>query len=145
MDDWVVWLLIAAGLLVAEVLTLTYVLGLIGLAAVLAAGFAYGGASVAVQLVAFAAAGAALGFGVAPIARRHRREPEAVRMGVAALEGQSATVTTEVTATTGRVTLGGESWAARAVDPSIHIAAGTQVSVASVDGATLVIYEQDLT
>jgi membrane protein implicated in regulation of membrane protease activity len=140
---WVVWLVAAAGLAVAEVITLTFVLGLLAIAAVLASVVALAGVPVAAQIAVFAAAGAGLAFGVAPIARRHLRTPTALRTGVAALEGRKVTVTEDVTARGGRVKVGGESWAARALDPTREIPAGTSVSVAKVDGATLVVYDTE--
>ncbi len=53
-------------------------------------------------------------------------------------------MTTDVTTVGGRVKVGGESWAARPLDPSRTIPAGTCVAVAKVDGASLVVYEQEL-
>jgi membrane protein implicated in regulation of membrane protease activity len=140
---WVIWLVAAAGLAVAEVLTLTFVLGLLAVAAALTAVVALAGVPVAAQIAVFAAAGAGLTLGVGPIARRHLRTPTALRTGVNALEGRRVTVTEDVTPRGGRVKVGGESWAARALDPTREIPAGTSVSVAKVDGATLVVYDTE--
>jgi membrane protein implicated in regulation of membrane protease activity len=67
-----------------------------------------------------------------------------VRTGIAALAGRPATVTTAVDRTGGRVKLGGESWAARALDPTVALPIGAVVHVAEVDGATLVVYQSEL-
>ena len=144
MEPWVIWLLLAAALAVAEVLTVTLVLGLLAVAAVLAAGADLIGLPVAAQVLVFAAAGAGLTLAVRPVAKRHLTTGPAVRTGVAALTGRPALVTQQIDRTGGRVKLGGESWAARALDPTTPLPEGTAVTVADVDGATLVVYQSEL-
>ena len=144
MAPWVIWLLLAAGLAVAEITTLTLLLGLLAGAAVLAAGSALLGLPVAGQIAVFAASGAVLTLGVRPVARRHLLPGSGVATGIAALQGQRAVVTTGIDSTSGRVKLGGESWAARALDPTSPLPEGTTVTVARVDGATLVVYPSEL-
>jgi membrane protein implicated in regulation of membrane protease activity len=143
MEAWVVWLIIAGVLGVAEVLTLTFALGLIAVAA-LAAGFAGAlGLPVAVQLVAFAVASAAgLGF-VRPIATRHIKQPPALRSGTAALVGREALTLTEVTRLAGLVKIGGEEWTARPYDPDVVIPEGALVDVLAIEGATALVYPRE--
>ncbi len=145
MAPWVIWLVLAAALAVAEITTLTLLLGLLAAAAVLAAGSDLLGLPVAGQIAVFAASGAALTLGVRPIARRHLQPGSGVATGIAALHGQSAVVTTGIDGVGGRVKLGGESWAARALDPTSPLPEGTTVTVAKVDGATLIVYASELT
>jgi membrane protein implicated in regulation of membrane protease activity len=145
MDPWVIWLVLATLLAVAEVLTVTIVLGLLAVAAVLAAGADLIGLPVVAQIVVFAAAGAGLTLTVRPIARRHLQAGPNVRTGVAALTGRPALVTKQIDHTGGRVKIGGESWAARSLDPTTPLPEGTSVTVADVDGATLVVYQSELT
>jgi len=144
MEPWVIWLLLAAALAVAEVLTVTLVLGLLAVAAVLAAGADLIGLPVAAQVLVFAAAGAGLTLAVRPVAKRHLTTGPAVRTGVAALTGRPALVTQQIDRSGGRVKLGGESWAARSLDPTTPLPEGTAVTVAEVDGATLVVYQSEL-
>ena len=144
MDPWVIWLILAAGLAVAEVLTVTLVLGLLAVAAVLAAGAALIGLPVAAQIVVFAGAGAGLTLAVRPVAKRHLTAGPLVPTGVAALTGRPAVVTQQIDRTGGRVKIGGESWAARALDPTTPLPEGTAVTVADVEGATLVVYQSEL-
>ena len=108
MEPWVIWLLLAAALAVAEVLTVTLVLGLLAVAAVLAAGADLIGLPVAAQVLVFAAAGAGLTLAVRPVAKRHLTTGPAVRTGVAALTGRPALVTQQIDRTGGRVKLGGD-------------------------------------
>ena len=79
MDSWIIWLIVAAVLGVAELLTTTLAFGLLAVAAVAAAVVGAFHLSFALQLVAFAvAAGAGLGF-VRPIAIKHIKQPPALR------------------------------------------------------------------
>ena len=72
MSSWIVWLIVAAVLGVAELLTTTLAFGLIAAAAVVAAVVGAFGLGLPLQLAAFVvAAGAGLGF-VRPIAMRHK-------------------------------------------------------------------------
>ena len=143
MEDWVVWLVVAGALLVAELFTLTFVLGLLSAAAVVTAGAAALDVPVAGQVAVFAVS-SALGYVlVRPFERVHQRTP-ALTTGTAALEGRRAVVTEEVGRDGGRVTLGGESWAARALTPGTALPVGASVVVSNVDGATVVVYPEEL-
>ena len=143
MDDWVLWLVVAGALLVAELFTLTFVLGLLSAAAVVTGGAAAIGVPVAGQVAVFAGT-SALGYVlVRPFERLHQRTP-ALTTGTAALEGKRAVVTEEVTVHAGRVSLGGESWAARPLTPGTTLAVGASVVVSTVDGATVVVYPEEL-
>ncbi|MGI5165972.1 NfeD family protein [Spirillospora sp. CA-253888] len=93
MEPWVVWLLAAALLGLAELLTLTLALGLLAVAA-LAAGLAgAAGLPVALQVAVFCAGSVAGLAVVRPIARRHVRQPPPLRTGTAALVEGSEAVT----------------------------------------------------
>jgi len=76
-----------------------------------------------------------------PIARRHLRQPLALRTGTAALVGAKAVVVERVDTAGGRVKIGGEIWSARAFDESQVLEPGTRVEVAQIEGATALVYE----
>ena len=143
MSSWIVWLIVAAVLGVAELLTTTLAFGLIAIAAVVAAVVGVFHLDLAVQLAAFVlAAGAGLGF-VRPIALRHIKQPPALRTGTAALVGRSAIVLEEVTEHRGRVRIDGEEWSSRAYDESLVIPVGTKVDVMQIHGATDLVYPRE--
>lgn len=143
MGDWVFWLVVAGALMLAELFTLTFVLGMFAVAAAVAAVAAALGLPLAGEIGVFVAASGVLWFLVKPLERAHRRQPS-LATGVAALRGRHGVVLEEVGPHSGRVQLGGESWAARALAPGMVIAAGAAVSVAEVDGATLVVFPEEL-
>ena len=143
MESWIVWLIVAAVLGVAELLTTTLAFGLIAIAAVAAAVVGAFHLSFALQLVAFAVtAGAGLGF-VRPIAIKHIKQPPALRTGVAALVGRSAIVLEEVTEHSGRVRIDGEEWSSRPYDDSLVIPVGTKVDVMQIKGAIALVYPRE--
>ncbi|MHA6793817.1 NfeD family protein [Pseudonocardia bannensis] len=115
MAVWVIWLITAVALGVAEVFTLTAALGLLGAAALITSGAAAIGLPVPLQLLVFAIAAAAGIVVLRPIAARHMLRPSLERFGVDALCGRTAYVVDEVTERTGTVRIGGEEWTARAL------------------------------
>lgn len=140
MGSWVIWLVLAALLGVAEVMTTTLSFGLIAVAAVVAALAGMAGAALPLQVVAFVlASGAGLGV-VRPIAMRHIKQPPLLRTGTAALVGRSAFVVEEVNARGGQVRIGGELWSSRPYDESLVIPAGSAVDVLAIEGVTALVH-----
>ena len=143
MESWIVWLVLAAVLGVAEVMTTTLALGLLAVAALVAAVVGGVGLGLPFQLGAFALTAVA-GLGVVrPLAVRHIRQPPLLRSGTSALVGRSATVVEEVTALGGRVRIGGEVWSARSYDESQVIPTGSAVDVFAIEGATALVHPRE--
>jgi membrane protein implicated in regulation of membrane protease activity len=142
MPDWVIWVIIATVLVGGEALaSFTFILGPLGLAAVVPAIVAAAGGPVQAQLVSFiVAAVASLGL-VRPIARRHLYTPVAIRTGTAALVGSRALVLERVDADSGQVKIGGEVWTARPYDEDDVYEAGARVEVIQIKGATALVQE----
>lgn len=143
MMAWIAWLIVAAVLGIAELMTTTFALGIIAVAALVAAGVGGLHGGLPFQVLAFViAAGAGLGF-VLPVARRHVRQPPLLRTGTAALVGKSGSVLEEVTADSGRVRIGGEVWSARSYDEALVIPVGAAVDVMQIEGATALVYPRE--
>jgi membrane protein implicated in regulation of membrane protease activity len=143
MDSWVIWLIIAAVLGTIEIATTTLAFGLLGAAALIAAGAGFVGGGAAVQFGAFILA-SALGLGVArPFAMRHIRHPPLLRTGTAALVGRTGYVLDEVSDHGGRVRIGGEEWSARPYDETLVIPVGTKVDVLQIEGASALVYPRE--
>jgi membrane protein implicated in regulation of membrane protease activity len=141
MTAWLIWVLVAAGLALGEVLTLGFFLGPIALAAIAAALVALAGGGAVLQLIVFIAGAIASVAVLRPIATRHLRMPQALRTGTAALVGARAIVLERVDDSGGRVKIGGETWSARAFFDGQVIEPGTRVEVAKIEGATALVYE----
>ena len=143
MGTWIIWLIVAAVLGVAEVMTATLAFGLVAIAALAGAGVGAIGGNPALQFGAFAVVSVA-GLGlVRPFAMRHIRQPPLLRTGTAALVGRSAYVLDEVTALGGRVRIGGEEWSARPYDETLTIPKGSTVDVMQIEGATALVYPRE--
>ena len=138
MDDWVVWLVVAAVLGALELMSLTLVLGFASLAAVAAGVLALAGAPGWGQLILFSVALVVLLVVVRPIALRHRQNPAPLRTGVDALVGQVAVALTDVDRDGGQVKVGGEVWTARA-SGGAPVVAGARVRVVAIQGATALV------
>ena len=141
MEDWVWWMVAAGGLIAAEIFTLSFFLGPVGVAAVVAALAALLGAGTAVQIVIFIVASAASLAFLRPIATRHLRTPARLRSGAAALVGSKALVLERVDRDAGQVKIGGEVWTARAFDDDDVLEPGARVEVMKIEGATALVAE----
>ena len=143
MDPWLIWLIVAAALVGIEVATLTLVMGMAAVGALGAMVTALVGGPVWAQMVVFIVITVAMLLVVRPMARHHLHTPAQLRTGTAALVGASGVVLDEVTARDGRVRINGEVWSARAYDGRSVIAAGRDVHVVKIDGATALIMEEE--
>lgn len=137
---WLLWLVLAVLLGVAEFFTLTLTLGVLAGAALVASIAAGLGASVPIQVLAFAVTGGVALVAVRPVAKRHLALPPGSRDGSDALVGRSALVTREVSAAGGLVNLCGEEWSARPYDEDLVIPPGVRVDVFEIEGATALVY-----
>ena len=90
MVAWIVWLIVAAVLGVAELVTITFALGIIAVGALVAAAVGAAGLGLPFQLLAFVVASGAGLVVVLPIARRHIKQPPLLRTGPAALVGRDS-------------------------------------------------------
>ena len=143
MESWIVWLVLAAVLGVAEIMTTTLAFGLIAVGAVVAGVVGVAGGGLPFQLIAFGVASAA-GLGVVrPIAVRHIKQPPLLRTGTSALVGRSAKVVEWVTDDGGKVRIGGELWSARPYDESLVIPMGSTVDVFAIEGATALVHPRE--
>ncbi|CAL9289112.1 NfeD family protein [Streptomyces griseoincarnatus] len=139
-DAWLWWLIGAAALGIALVVTAMPELGMLAVGAVAAAVVSgiFGGGAVA-QVAVFAVVSTALIAVVRPIARRHRSQRPELASGVDALRGKQAVVLERVDGSGGRIKLAGEVWSARALDRSHSYEVGQEVDVVEIEGATAIV------
>jgi membrane protein implicated in regulation of membrane protease activity len=144
-EAWEIWLIVALVLGIAEVLSLTFVLGMLSLGAGAAAVVAAVGGGPVLQVGTFVIISGALIALVVPTARRHRHTPSRLRTGTAKLIGERAMALSEInTADGGLVRIGGENWTARPYSDGVVIPAGEWVEVMQIDGATAVVHPTTL-
>ena len=145
MDAHLLWLLLGVGLIVTEVVTLTIFLGMVGVGALVASGVAFAGAPLPLQVLAFSLTSAGmLAFVRPPLRDALDRGGSTERTDPRILTGSTGTVIARVSDDTGQVRLNGELWRARPYAGGAPIELGQTVSVAAVEGATLLVYSCDL-
>jgi len=139
----VLWLIVGVVLAVAELFTLDFVLIMLGGGAFAAALSGALGAPVPIQILVFAATSVLGLAAIRPaIRRRLHRGAEHKPMGVDAIEGTDATVIEDVAEGRGMVKIGGELWSARPYDATQRFAAGEQVRVVEIRGATALVWKE---
>ncbi|GAA1335544.1 NfeD family protein [Saccharothrix algeriensis] len=134
----VIWLILGVVLVAAEVLSGDFVLVMLGLAALGAAGASALGADAVLGAAVFAVLSLGLVVGARPALKRRLGAGLEHRSGVDALPGATAVVVSTVDGRGGRVRIGGEVWSARSVDQRV-IEPGEEVTVVEISGATAVV------
>lgn len=135
----IVWLILGLVLVAAEALSGDFVLLMLGVGALGAAGAQAIWDDVLISGIVFAVLSIALVAGVRPIVRRKLAPPHATATNTQALLGRKATAITEITKHDGRVKIGGDVWSARPMVEDEVIEAGTDVTVVEISGATAVV------
>ena len=138
-NGWVLWLVLFLGLAAVETLTLDlfFIMLSVGALAALVATFA--GAGLVLQIVIFAVVSLLMILLVRPLAVRHlERGPADQLNNIDRLVGATALALEPVTAHSGTVKIGGDTWTARSADGA-SLPAGTRLSVARIDGATAIV------
>ena len=141
MEDWVLWMIAAGVLAVGEIISLSFFMGPVAVAAIAAALAAAAGGGLAVQIVVFIVVSIASIGVLRPVARRHLKTPSQLRTGTQALVGKQAEVLERVDRRGGQIKLAGEIWTARSYDEDDVLEAGTQAHVMKIDGATALVVE----
>jgi membrane protein implicated in regulation of membrane protease activity len=144
MDAWVLWLIAAVVLAVAEIANTSFYLFPFSIGAAGAALVALLGAGSPIAIVVFAVLTAVSFAVIRPIARRHLAAPPHLRTGTAALVGQRAIALERIANDegVGCVRLNGEVWTARSYDEDVVIEQGTRVHVMEIRGATALVAEE---
>ena len=143
MDLWVIWLIAAVVLGVAELLTTTLALVFLALGALAGALASALGGDLAIQAAAFVVASLAGILLIRPLGlRRLQRRPH-LRTGTAAMVGQTGYVLADVSPQSGRIRIGGEEWSARPYDELSVIPAGVTVDVLQIKGATALVHPRE--
>jgi len=144
-DADLLWLIVAGALIGSELLTGTLVLGMLAVGALAASGLAFFGLGIVLQLLGFTlASGALLAFVRPPLRNALDRGDSTARIDPRVLTGSTALVVQRVDDDNGQVRIHGELWRARPYSGNAPLEIGQTVSVAAVEGATLLVYSTDL-
>lgn len=142
-NAWAVWMVVAGGLAVSEMLTTDLTLLMLaggalagGLTALL-----FPGLFVVQVIVAVVVAIALLGL-IRPTMLKRISKGPGYQSSIDQMVGSTGRTVGEVTSTDGSVKVNGEVWSARSYDGH-PIAGGVEVEVFEIDGVTAVVYPKD--
>jgi len=138
---WIIWLVVACVLGIAELHATSFYLAPFAAGALLAAIVGVIGVGALATVVVFGVGSAAAFAALRPVARSHRRLPPAMRTGAAALVGRRAIVLERIANDegVGCVKIDGEVWTARSYDDDEVLEAGQKVDVVEIRGATAMV------
>lgn len=140
MDAWVIWVVAAVVLLIAEATTSAFIAIYFGLAAIAAAAVALTGVGLVVQLITFAALSVGSLTITRPALKRAIGSTHLHRTGVDAMQGRIGVVTRSIgELEPGLVKIGGETWTARSFYDEEPIAEGSRVEVIKIEGVTALV------
>jgi membrane protein implicated in regulation of membrane protease activity len=140
MGPWVVWVVAAVVLVIAEATTTAFVAIYFGFAALVTAVVAVAGLPVALQLVVFGVVSVGSMALTRPALSRAFGRTAAIRTGVDAMQGRIGMVVRPIAELEpGQVKVGGETWTARSYYDGESIPAGTRVEVVKVEGVTALV------
>ncbi|MBK8465177.1 MAG: NfeD family protein [Chloracidobacterium sp.] len=140
---WILWLVLAVGLIIAETFTLGFVLLWFGIGAFAAAVVAFAGLGLAWQFAAFAVVSIALTAMSRTIFSKYfpHGDNNAMKSGVDSLPGKIGTVSTASNGALNEaaVKVFGSTWTAFPIDGETALTAGEKVEVVEVKGSSLYV------
>lgn len=138
---WALWLTVFLAFAAVEMLTLDLFFIMLGGGALAALVADFAGADLWLQIVVFCVVSLLMIGFVRPVTLKHlHKGPAEQRTNVDRLIGETALVMETVSATGGRVKIGGDIWSARS--DSGNLTEGQHVIVAAIEGATAVVAPQ---
>ena len=140
MEPWVIWVVAAVVLVIAEATTTAFVAIYFGFAALVTALAAAAGLPVALQLVVFGVVSVASMAFTRPALRRAFGRTAGIRTGVDAMQGRIGVVVRPIAELDpGQVKIGGETWTARSFYDGESIPEGARIEVVRVEGVTALV------
>jgi membrane protein implicated in regulation of membrane protease activity len=140
MEPWVIWVVAAVVLVIAEATTTAFVAIYFGFAALVTAIAAAAGLPVALQLIVFGAVSVGSMALTRPALRRATGRTAVFRTGVDAMQGKIGVVVQPIAELEpGQVKVGGETWTARSYYDGERIATGARIEVVRVEGVTALV------
>ena len=140
MEPWVIWVVAAVVLVIAEATTTAFVAIYFGFAALVTAVVALIGLPVAAQLVVFGVVSVGSMVLTRPALRRAAGRTASIRTGVDAMQGRIGVVVRPIAELDpGQVKVGGETWTARSFYDGESIPEGARVEVVRVEGVTALV------
>jgi membrane protein implicated in regulation of membrane protease activity len=140
---WIIWLVVAVGLILAEIFTLGFVLFWFGIGALAAAVAAFFGMGAGWQFAAFAVVSIALTAMSRTIFARYlpHADGSSVKYGMDSLPGKIGTVSgaSKGALNEAAVKVFGSTWTAYPIDRDVELTEGEKVEVVEVRGSSIYV------
>lgn len=144
----VLWIVLGVLLAIAEAFTVSFLIIFFAVGALAAGGAAALGAPFLVQVVVFTVVSGLSVGAVRPMITRRLRQEELEsgdsQFGLQGVEGTKGTVLEEVGADHGLIKIDGELWQARAFDHTDKYMPGERIRVIKLEGATAIVWRDEL-
>tara|TARA_B100000959_G_C14917717_1_gene598105 strand:+ start:889 stop:1332 length:444 start_codon:yes stop_codon:yes gene_type:complete len=141
METWVIWIIVGAIFIIAEIFSASFFAGPIGFGCIVAAILAEQGASASVQFASFSITTVVMLLAIRPIIMKmmHGKSDNQVS-GIETYVGKQGRVTEKIDplAGTGRIKIGSESWRAIS-DKNIVIEEESLATVVRIEGSKAVV------
>lgn len=141
------WMLMAIGLAVIEMISITFFPIFFTVSALVALGLQLAGAPDWTQWLAFGAGGLLLSAGLRPVAKRQLESGPTLKSRTEQLIGRTAVVTAAIDGRSGvgTVSIDGQTWSAKPLAGLTEIPYGVDVEIHEVQGATVVVAPSERT
>lgn len=132
---WLVWLIIAGALFVGEILTSGFLLLWFAIAAVIAMLVSFITTNLFIQVLVFVVISILLLIFTRPLLSKYVKSNNTITNSNAII-GKMALVTEEISLlnSTGQISVDGEIWSAKTMDPNLTIPKGSKVEIIGIDG-----------
>jgi len=139
MDQWIIWLLVAGFWLIAEMITVGFLVFWLSIGALLAMITSFFTSSFLVQFIVFAVSSSMLIFFTKPLVNKYIKTKD-VPTNVYTILGKKAIVTEEINNISGKgqIKIDSDVWSARADDNKI-IPVGSYVEIVRIDGVKAIV------
>lgn len=141
MEAWVIWIIVGAIFVIAEIFSASFFAGPIGFGCIVAAILAEQEASAAVQFASFSITTVVMLLAIRPIVLKMlQNKPDEQVSGIETYVGKQGriTETVDLQSGTGRIKIGSESWRAIS-DKNIIIEEESLVTVVRIEGSKAVV------
>lgn len=138
---WLVWVVIAGLMFIGEIVTVTFLLFWIGIAALGAMVLALLGLNIYVQFISFAVLATLLIVYTKPLLDKYLKNNNTIKTNASSIEGKKGLVMIEIDNIkgSGQVKVGGELWSASCELPTEIIPVGAEIDVVRLEGVRVIV------
>ena len=137
---WQIWLIVAGVCLIAEIITVGFLIFWFAIGALLAMIVSFFTTNIVIQTAVFVISSSILIFATKPFVKKFANNNNSVKTNVDSIIGKIGIVTEDINSinSTGQIKVGGEVWSALG-ENDINIEKGTKVEILEVKGVKAIV------